>query len=115
MSQYSQTVRDYFYQPRHVGELKNAVVGVAHEKQSATEVRLYLVYAGDVIKDASFKVIGDPIVIATCAYVCEQIIGTTGKVDSKAWMAALEIEPKRQHSVLLVAQALTAALARKSP
>ena len=114
MSQYSEAVQQYFYNPQHVGELARAISGTAKDKQTASEVCLYLKYDGDVIKDASFKAIGDPIVIATCAYVCTQIIGTQGEVDAAAWMTALAIEPKRQHSVLLVAQALTAALARKS-
>lgn len=70
--EYSKTVKDHFYNPRNVGELKNANgVGTVGSKKCGDIMTIYLRIENNIIKDIKFKTYGCAAAIASGSIATE--------------------------------------------
>jgi nitrogen fixation protein NifU and related proteins len=116
--QYTNEVLHYFSEPKTVGTLDQAlpsvVVGKAGSLSAGEVAHLYFDVEHAQIKHATFKAYGNVFVIAACAYVTETLKGQS-IAHAKAFNSAqlidrFEVPAIKKHSILLVEDALRAAL-----
>ena len=70
--EYSEIVKDHFYNPRNVGEIKNANgVGTVGSKTCGDVMTIYLLIKNDIIKDIKFKTYGCAAAIASGSIATE--------------------------------------------
>lgn len=75
---YSEKVKDYFYNPRNVGEIKDADgIGEVGNPACGDIMKIYLKIKEDIIIDAKFKTFGCGAAIATSSMATELIKGKT--------------------------------------
>jgi nitrogen fixation NifU-like protein len=69
---YSEIVKDHFYNPRNVGEIKNANgIGTVGSKTCGDVMTIYLIIENNIIKDIKFKTYGCAAAIASGSIATE--------------------------------------------
>lgn len=117
---YSAAVLAHFYDPKHIGHFcetdPDVGTGTAGTAASGDVVRLQLRLKEDKIIDACFKAQGTCATIAAASWVASWVIAKSKQqceaLNCAEILAALELNPLRKHSALLVLDALHAALSR---
>lgn len=113
---YSEKVIDHFYNPRNVGEIKDADgVGEVGNPACGDIMKIYLKIEEDIIVDAKFKTFGCGAAIATSSMATELIKGKTLKealnITNKAVVNALDGLPtSKLHCSLLAEEGVRAAI-----
>ena len=70
--EYNEKVKDHFYNPRNVGEIKNASgIGTVGSKTCGDVMTIYLVIKKGIIKDIKFKTYGCAAAIASGSIATE--------------------------------------------
>lgn len=114
--EYSPNVLQRFQNPVHAGRIDGADVatGRAGRRRSGSEVVFYLRLAGDCITEVRFEAYGCPHTIAVADYLAEYItgMGVAGleRIDPHAIASKLELPDEKIGQVLIVEDALRAAL-----
>ena len=109
---YSEKVKDYFYNPRNVGEIKDAD-GIGEVGNPACGDIMKI--KEDIIIDAKFKTFGCGAAIATSSMATELIKGKTVEealeLSNKAVIEALEgLPPVKVHCSVLAEEAVKSAI-----
>lgn len=106
MSEYSTEIRERFFHPKHVDtnaqypEFREVSHSIG-SRQQGVQIKLHVwLNAKNTIEYAKFKVYGDPIVIAACDYVCEQLMQNKVAINI-ADMAEKLMIPKLQQDKLI--------------
>jgi len=116
MWEYTDKVREHFFNPRNVGEIPDADgVGTVGNPVCGDIMRLYLKIKDDVIEDIKFKTFGCGAAIASSSMLTELVKGKTIeealKVSNKAVAEALGGLPaKKRHCSVLAEEALQKAI-----
>jgi len=125
MEEYSEAVLDHFYNPRNVGEIKDADgVGEVGNMKCGDVMHIYIEVAErqrdgeteEYIKDVKFKTLGCAAAIATSSMMTELVKGKTleeaAKVSKDDINVALGILPKQKyHCSMLSADGIQRAIA----
>lgn len=116
----SSLLLEHFDHPRCVGTLDNKQPGVGMALRGAGAkgedgVQFFIkINAQQVIETSRFLAYGGPVLIATSSYVAALLCGLTVEqalaLDSRAWQITLEIPQIRISSVMLVEDAMKAAV-----
>ena len=115
--EYSDTVMDYFANPRNVGKIEDAdAIGEVGNATCGDIMKIYLKINNDVIVDAKFNTFGCGAAVATSSMATEMIIGKTLDeallVTNKAVTEALDGLPAvKHHCSVLAEEAIHAAIA----
>jgi NifU-like protein len=123
MSYYTGRVKDYFFNPRHAGEVEGAdAVGDTGSLTCGAVLRLSLKIdaASRVVTEAKFKATGCGFLIASASVLAEMLngltVGEAGQLSEKSLAATAIVEhlrdvpPDRMHCVELCLDALAAAI-----
>ena len=116
---YSNEVLTHFYEPQHCGHFQEQATdvgtGIAGTEASGDIVRLQVRIQNGIIVDACFKAQGTCATIAAASWVTswsiQKSVQRCQALSCAEVLQALELTPLRKHSVLLVLDALQAALA----
>lgn len=125
MEEYSEAVLDHFYNPRNVGEIKDADgVGEVGNMKCGDVMHIYIKVAErqrggeteEYIEDVKFKTLGCAAAIATSSMMTELVKGKTldeaAKVSKDDINVALGILPKQKyHCSMLSADGIQRAIA----
>jgi nitrogen fixation NifU-like protein len=125
MEEYSEAVLDHFYNPRNVGEIKDADgIGEVGNMKCGDVMHIYIQVAErqrdgeteEYIKDVKFKTLGCAAAIATSSMMTELVKGKTleeaAKVSKDDINVALGILPKQKyHCSILSADGIQRAIA----
>ncbi len=121
MEEYSEAVLDHFYNPRNVGEIKDADgVGEVGNMKCGDVMHIYIKVAEkegkEIIEDVKFKTLGCAAAIATSSMMTELVKGKTleeaAKVSKDDINVALGILPKQKyHCSILSADGIQRAIA----
>ena len=121
MEEYSEAVLDHFYNPRNVGEIKDADgVGEVGNMKCGDVMHIYIKVAEkdgkEIIEDVKFKTLGCAAAIATSSMMTELVKGKTleeaAKVSKDDINVALGILPKQKyHCSMLSADGIQRAIA----
>lgn len=116
---YSETLRDHFENPRHVGRLDDSAADVgtgwAGSEDTGGVLRIQIrAGAGGLISEARFQAYGPPALIAAGSWLCEAVVGgnleAAQNIDYPAIVTALGLPPERLHCALLAQDAVRAAI-----
>ncbi|MCI8485644.1 MAG: Fe-S cluster assembly scaffold protein NifU [Clostridia bacterium] len=113
---YSEKVKDYFYNPRNVGEIKDADgIGEVGNPACGDIMKIYLKIKEDIIIDAKFKTFGCGAAIATSSMATELIKGKTIddalNITNKVVVDALDgLPPSKLHCSLLAEESIRLAI-----
>lgn len=113
---YNEKVLDHLFNPRNVGEIKEANgVGEVGNAKCGDIMRIYLNVKDNIIKDVKFKTFGCGAAIATSSMVTEMVKGKTLgealKISNQAVAEALGgLPPAKIHCSNLAADALQEAI-----
>lgn len=121
MEEYSEEVLDHFYNPRNVGEIKDADgIGEVGNMKCGDVMHIYIKVAEkdgkEIIEDVKFKTLGCAAAIATSSMMTELVKGKTleeaAKVSKDDINVALGILPKQKyHCSMLSADGIQRAIA----
>jgi len=121
MEEYSEAVLDHFYNPRNVGEIKDADgIGEVGNMKCGDVMHIYIKVAEkdgkEIIEDVKFKTLGCAAAIATSSMMTELVKGKTleeaAKVSKDDINVALGILPKQKyHCSMLSADGIQRAIA----
>lgn len=113
---YSEKVKDYFYNPRNVGEIKDAdAIGEVGNPACGDIMKIYLKIKEDIIIDAKFKTFGCGAAIATSSMATELIKGKSIddalNITNKVVTDALDgLPPSKLHCSLLAEESIRTAI-----
>lgn len=113
---YSEKVIDHFYNPRNVGEIKDADgIGEVGNPACGDIMKIYLKIEEDIIMDAKFKTFGCGAAIATSSMATELIKGKSIeealKITNKVVVDALDGLPiSKLHCSILAEESVKAAI-----
>lgn len=114
---YSAELLEHFAQPRHVGELQDAVCVEVVNSACGDCIKLWILIQNGVIEAASMKALGCPPTIASASALCEIV---TGMEVAKALLLGVEsieevlggIPRGKRHAAVLAIEALQQALSK---
>lgn len=113
---YSPKLLDHFQNPRNVGELPPPAITVQVANPACgDEMRLSVLFAGDVVREARYKVRGCTGSIAAGSATAEWLVGHTRAELATLLPADIEalvdgLAPESKHAAVLCADAVKAAL-----
>lgn len=116
MTGYSDTVMDYFMNPRNMGEIADADgLGEVGNPACGDIMKIWIRVEGGRITDAKFKTFGCGAAIASSSMATEMIVGKTLKeaweVTNRAVAEALEgLPPQKLHCSVLAEEGIHAAI-----
>ena len=116
MEQYSKKVMEHFFNPKNVGEIKDADgIGEVGNPRCGDIMKMYIKVKDNVITDIKFQTFGCGAAVATSSMVTELIKGKTLdealKITNKEVAEALDgLPPIKMHCSNLAEQAIKSAI-----